>query len=515
MANNRTSNTLRNILAGYFYGFIHMLMPFITRSIILQVLGTEYLGLNTLFNSIFAFLNLAEFGFANALTYKMYKPASEKDYGTLSEYTTVIRKVYLVVGGIILGLGILVMPFLPGLISGDCPADINLHILYMAYLMNTIIPYFGFGYCTSIFSAFQRADIANIISAVLSLVMNIIQIAVLLFTRKYYPYLFCLPIFTIFNTFLLAYVRDRQYAEVKINKVVDKEIIKSTFLSAGALFGHSLNYVIVSSADNLIISAFLGLTILGKYGNYYTILCVVVGLVDVLIQACLPSVGNMMLEENREHASQVFRSISLLTYWVSGWCSICLLCLYQPFMGVWMGEDMLLPYSTVMLFAAYLYSFKGRSAILLFKNAVGMWKADWLKPYVSGIANIFINILLVKLIGLNGVLISTILVFCAINFPWESRVLLKSLMPDGIKEYYAVFFKFLVAVIVAAGGTMFICRRIAVSSAIFQILINAGICIVLPNVIFFCLYHRTEEFQYIKGKIKSILNRRREKNDVR
>lgn len=507
MASNRTSNTLRNMLAGYLYGFVHMFMPFITRSIILQVLGTEYLGLNTLFNSIFAFLNLAEFGFASALTYKMYKPASEGDYETLSIYATIIRKVYLVVGGIILVLGILVIPFLPRLISGDCPSDINLYVLYMVYLANTVIPYLGFGYCTSIFCAFQRTDIANIINAALVLFMNIMQIAVLLVIRKYYPYLFCLPFFTLINTFLLVFIQRRHYSRIKINKYIDKGIIKSTFLSAGALFGHNLNYVIVSSADNLVISAFLGLTVLGKYGNYYTILSAVVGLVDVLIQACLPSVGNMMLEENKEHTCQVFKSISLLTYWVSGWCSICLLCLYQPFMRLWMGEDMLLPYSTVALFAAYLYSYKGRSAILLFKNAVGMWKTDWLKPYVSGIVNIFINILLVRIIGLNGVLISTILVFCIINFPWESAVLLKRLMPDGMKKYYSDFLRFLAIVIVAAGCTVFICGRVAVDSDILKLLINAAICIVLPNVIFICLYHQTAEFCYIKEKMKSILNR--------
>ena len=56
-----------------------MVIPFILRSIMLQYLGVQYLGLNGLFRSILSFLNLAELGVGSAMVFSMYKPIAEDD----------------------------------------------------------------------------------------------------------------------------------------------------------------------------------------------------------------------------------------------------------------------------------------------------------------------------------------------------------------------------------------------------------------------------------------------------
>ena len=499
---DRTTNTVRNIFVGFIYRFIHILMPFVIRTMIINVLGKEYLGLNTLFTSIFTFLNLAEFGFTNALTFKMYKPAKEKDFEALSVYASVIRRVYLVVGLVILGAGTAVMPMLPHFINGECPSDVNIYILYFIYLMNTVIPYLGCGYCTSVFAAFQRIDLTNIINAVVTLALNLFQIAVLLITASYYQYIICLPVFTLFNNLFLIATKKRFYPEIMTNRKVSKDIIRETFVSASALFGHSLNYVVVSAADNVVISSFLGLAALALYGNYYTILSAVLGLIDIVIQSCTPSIGNLLLERNPIHTKSIFKTVSFLTHWITGWCSICLICLYQPFMRLWMGENMLLPSSTVILFSMYLYSYKARAAVIVFKDAAGMWKADWLKPYVSALANLIINILLVKLIGINGVLLSTIAVFCFINFPWESKALLKRILPDYINKYYVDFLKYCILNIAAASLTYVLCNIRQFESDYVTFFIRIVICLIFPNILYILFYHKNKEYAYLKDKIK-------------
>lgn len=507
MAQSRTKNITRNIIVGFLYRFVHILMPFVTRSVIINVLGKEYLGLNTLFTSIFTFLNLAEFGFASALTYKMYEPAQKEDYETLSVYVVVIRRVYKIIGLVILGLGIIILPFLNNFISGECPSDVNIYVLYCIYLVNTVIPYLGSGYCTSIFSAFQRIDISNTINAVLTLGLNIVQVIIVLTTRRYYPYVLCLPVFTCLNNLMLYRTRKKKFANIKVDGKLDNKVLRETYSSAGALFGHSLNYVIVTSADNIVISSFLGLSVLAMYGNYYTIFSAVLGLIDIVIQSCLPSVGNLLLENNYEHEIKVFRSISFLSYWLSGWCAICLLCLYQPFMKIWMGKDLILPFSTVILFAIYMYAYKFRSAILLFKDAAGMWKADFWKPYVSALANIVINILLVKIIGLNGVLISTILVFLFINFPWESSILLKARYKMIKRQYYVNCLWTTALVIVEAVVTYLVCTNIVILNAYIELCVKAGVCVIIPNIMWILCYYRTDEYKYFKTKVMGLIKR--------
>ena len=504
MVKTRTANTAKNILTGFIYRFVHIFMPFILRSVIINVLGKEYLGLNTLFTSIFTFLNLAEFGFANAITFRMYKPAKENDYRMLSIYASVIRKVYKILGIFMIFVGIAMMPFLKIFISGTYPVDIDIYLLYGLYLLNIVIPYLGAGYCVSIFNAFQRIDIPNIINAVITLCMNIVQILIVLLTRNYYLYIICLPIFTCVTNFLFWKTKNKEYANINVNKKIDGKILKDTFKSSGALFGHSLNYVIVSVADNLVISSFMGLSVLAVYGNYYTVFSAVIGLIDIVLQSCTPSIGNLLVEHDRKNELKIFKSISFLTYWVSGWCSICLICLYQPFIKIWMGEGMLLPFSTVLLFAAYLYSYKGRAAVLAFKDAAGLWKADWLKPYFSGFVNIILNIVLINIIGINGVLISTVLVFCFINFPWETQIILKGKFNEYRKKYYLDFLKYLVINLLIGTITVCLCMIFKSPNNFAVLTFRSVICMIVPNIIWIMTFYKIEEFNVLKSKIKSL-----------
>ena len=48
------------------------------------------------------------------------------------------------------------------------------------------------------------------------------------------------------------------------------------------LFGHKVGSTVLVSIDSVLISAYLGLTMSGIYGNYYLILTAVNGLVEVV-----------------------------------------------------------------------------------------------------------------------------------------------------------------------------------------------------------------------------------------
>ena len=55
------------------------LLPFATRTIMIQTIGIEYLGVDSLFASVLNMLSLSELGFSSAIVYTMYKPVAEKE----------------------------------------------------------------------------------------------------------------------------------------------------------------------------------------------------------------------------------------------------------------------------------------------------------------------------------------------------------------------------------------------------------------------------------------------------
>ena len=75
----RTKNATRNIVFGVILKFYQIIIPFIMRTVMIYVMGVQYLGLNSLFMSVLQVLSLAELGVGSAMVFSMYKPIAEDD----------------------------------------------------------------------------------------------------------------------------------------------------------------------------------------------------------------------------------------------------------------------------------------------------------------------------------------------------------------------------------------------------------------------------------------------------
>ena len=127
---SRVENAKRNIIFAVLSRMVGVLFPFAIRTVMLYILGTEYLGLDSLFASVLNFLSLAELGVGSALVYSMYKPIADHDTDQICALLNLYRKLYRYIGTFIFVVGVALVPFLPKLVKGDCPPDVNLYILY-------------------------------------------------------------------------------------------------------------------------------------------------------------------------------------------------------------------------------------------------------------------------------------------------------------------------------------------------------------------------------------------------
>ena len=133
---SRIKNTKRNLISSSFNLLIITVLPFINRSIIIYTLGSEFTGLSGLFSSILQILSLAEFGFNMVVVYYLYDPLARSDIEAINQIMSWMRKVYHIVGSVILGGGLLATPFLTHLIHGSYPDSINIYVLFLIYLNN-------------------------------------------------------------------------------------------------------------------------------------------------------------------------------------------------------------------------------------------------------------------------------------------------------------------------------------------------------------------------------------------
>lgn len=302
----RTDNAKRNLIWGFIQKIVSVLIPFVSRTIMIYVLGMEYIGLNSLFASILSMLSFAELGIGSALVFSMYKPIADGDDDKVCALLAFYRRCYIVIGTIIVGCGLVILPFLDKFITGDVPSDTNIYVLFLIYLFNSAVGYFLFAYKQSILIASQRIDLVSKVNLIVSFFLNVLQIAALLIFRSYYAFIIILPVSTCVSNLWIAYVTKEHYPQYICKGMIGKEEIKVIAEKVGGLLCQKIGNIVLCNVDAIVISSFLGLRILGIYNGYFYVISTLMGFLYIIQQTLIPSVGNSIAKESKENQSHDF-----------------------------------------------------------------------------------------------------------------------------------------------------------------------------------------------------------------
>ena len=505
MGDSRTKNVSRNITTGVIYRIVSLLLPFITRTLLLYYLGTESVGANTLFSSILSFLSLAELGFGSSIVYAMYKPIAENDLEAVGALLNYYKRIYRFIGTVILLVGICISPFLHYLIKGDAPEHINILLLYFLYLFNSVISYFLAGYRQSLLIAYQRTDIRDKIALAIMVCVRVLEIIVIVLSRNIYAYVGVSIFGTICTNLITAYVTKKMFSNIDCKGEISFDRKKEISKKITGLFGTKLNSIVVNQADTIVISAFLGLTLLAQYGNYYYLLNAVSGFVMVIFSSMTASIGNKIASDSSEDVFNLFKVIDFLNNWIVGWCSICMVCLYRPFMLLWVKEKLTLPFCMSVLMSIYFYIYQIQRTILTFKDAGGIWYEDRYRPYISMVINLICNICLVQFIGVYGVVLSTIIAFL-ISVPWCNYVVFKYLFFRSPFLNILKMIKNLLFTICICIVTFWICAYL--HNSFLGLIERMIICCIIPNIFYFVAFRKKDEFKAVEKYFHTIINKR-------
>lgn len=510
MSGSRTQNTVRNAAWGIIYRIVTLLGPFAVRTIIIRKLGMEYSGLNNLFTSILTVLNLANLGFSSSLVFTMYKAVAEEDNELLCALLGFFRKVYKLVGLAILAMGLALMPFLPHLVKGECPADVNLYVLFAIYLAETSMDYLMFAYNEALFTAYQRTDVTLKISTVRYVLQYALQCLVLLIFANYYAYIIILPLMVFPNNIAKYVAARRMYPEIVCTGTLDDRTKHIIYRKVAALFGHKVGSTVLVSIDSVLISAYLGLVMSGIYGSYYLILTAVNGLVEVVTNGSISSIGNKLVTDSREDNYRLFNTMTYGWVFLIGGAAACMLCFYQPFIGgVWLGAEALLDDWLMMLVVAYFYTWMFRIMQLTFRDAAGLWNKDWLKPYVAMVLNLVGSIWMIQRTGdVSGVLIPTILIMLFVYFPWEAWVLFRHLFERSVWPYVGRMTLYTGLNLAACAACYAACTALAPGNTLLSLVIRIPVVAVIFLGLWGACTCRTAEFRDLKSIVLGFLHRR-------
>lgn len=502
----RTKNATKNIIFGIALKMYQVIIPFLMRTAIIYYLGVEYLGLDGLFTSILQVLNMAELGVGSAMIFSMYKPIAVDDTEKICKLMNLYKIYYRFIGLTIAVVGIVICPFVPYLIKSDLPEGMNIYILYLLNLGATVLSYWLFAYKNSLLHAYQRIDIISKVTLIINTIEYILQFIVIFIWKSYYLYVIIVLLNQICINIVTSKVVDKMYPNYKAKGKLEKTEIKEINQKVKDLFTAKIGGVIVNSADSIVISAFLGLTILAIYQNYYYILKAIIAMVLVIFNSCTAGIGNSIIVESEEKNYKDLKKFTFIIIWIAGFCATALLCLYQPFMKLWVGEELLLSFSTVVCFCIYFYVYEINSLLNVYKDAAGIWHKDRFRPLITALTNLTLNLILVNFIGIYGVILSTVLSTLLVGFPWLIYNLFDEIFKRSPKEYLLKLLKYtIINVIIAV--IVYIFASLIKGYSIIAIGIKGVICFIVYNLIMYIIFKKSKEMEELKKLILKALRR--------
>ncbi len=185
-------------------------------------------------------------------------------------------------------------------------------------LAATVLSYWLFAYKNSLLQAHQRVDVVSKITLVTNTFQYAIQILILVLSHNYYYYVLAILATQIITNISTAIVVDKMYPRYNPEGNLDKDEIQQINHKIRDLFTSKIGFVVVDSADTIVISAFLGLTALAIYQNYFYILSSVMGFIAVVFTSCTAGIGNSIIVETAEKNYNDLKKFTFLISWISG-----------------------------------------------------------------------------------------------------------------------------------------------------------------------------------------------------
>lgn len=506
---SRTKNSAKNIVVSVFGQFIQIIFQFVCRTVFINTLTIEYLGINGLFSNVLSMLSLAELGFGTALIYSMYKPVFDDNKEQLTRLVNLYRKIYLVIAGIILLLGLGLLPFLKYLINDYNKYEnlADLSVIFLLYLVNTIFSYL-YIYKKSIIDAYQKNYMYITIQKGLLVTQNILQIIFLLFTHDFVVYLIIQIIFTAVTNIIISAKADLMFPFLRLNKKIlpttcEKKVI---YKNTAAMAMHKIGAVVVNSTDNLILSSLVSLGSVAIYANYLLIIANLNGFIEIVFKAVTASIGNLGASNDRKRLTDIFDTLTFIEFWVYSFSSICLYILLNHFITIWIGKNFLFTNEVVFTLVLNFYLKGMRVVINVFRDSLGLFWYDRYKPILEALVNLVVSIILTKWIGIAGVFAGTAVSTLMVCFWIEPYILYKYALIGRLRRYFVVYFKYVLTTLTAGGIINIICNHI--KTDFFGLIIKMILVCVVYNLIILLLFRKSKEYIETVRILRNVFKRK-------
>ena len=429
-----------NILTSIVSRVLLLVIALYVRRLLILCVGNDMNGLNALFGSIIGMLAVAELGVGSAIVYSMYRPIVEGDERKVAALYCLYRKLYRIIGGVIFAGGLAVMPFLPRLISDYDTLDVNVYLTFFLTLIASVLSYL-YSAKTSLIEAHKDNYITTAIVTSSRLLRYGLQIIVLLLWKSFVLFLICQIIETIIVWIATEIAVQRLHPGiVRMREKLDDGTKNEVTRNVKAMFMHKLGAILVGAVDSMVISAFIGIVILGKYSNYIAIVSAMTGIISLIFSPLTSVIGHYCAANEPGEIKRHFNHFYSINYILGMVFFLGFYAVIDNLILILFGPGLELVRTVAFMVTLNQFISYMRNAQLLFRDATGTFYYDRWKPLAEGLSNLVLSVLLVKVLpeeySVIGVIAATVITSLLICDTVEPHIVFKYVFKESAKLFY-------------------------------------------------------------------------------
>ncbi len=484
---------------------INNVLKFILRSVFIITLSVEYLGLNSLLSDVVMLLSVTELGIGSAIAYSLYKPLSSGDNQTVKAIMQLLKRVYYYIGIIILLIGVSITPFLDYYIKDNTIE--NLKYFYLFFLFANALSYF-FSYKWILLTADQKEYIVNYYHSIFLIILTILQIIFLFLFKSYWSFVILMLFVKVFEYNYISSKANKLYPFLndKSQDILPLGIKNNIIKNTRALMVNKFSILIGTSSFSIIASKYIGLEVVGLYGNYALILGAAATFCVQVFKTLTSFIGSMLINNNVKQNLKIFNILFYASAWLGAIIFNFLSVGLNEFVILWLGLDMQLEYSVIILMLLNFYLIYMQNTVTLFKEGAGLYWQERFRPILESISNICLSLFLVRIYGILGIILGNVLSRLLTSFWIEPYILFKNAIDVPFFNYLKQYFEYTVLIFVTASINVYITDSLFQNVSIMTFIIKIILSFIITNVLWLVIFGRRKEMRYLISFIKSRLD---------
>lgn len=432
----------KEIGISFLFMLVISILGFLQNKYFVQYMGMEILGIMKLFSQLLAYINIIEMGVGGASAYALYKPLADKDYNKTSIILHTMENIYNKIAMVIFLLGIFFIPLIKFFIETSSSFN-TIYFYWLLYISNTALTYIFIKY-QILFMANQEYLYVKSVQSISTILFKILQIIFIIKYHSFYVYILLLIGDTLLQSLFFYFHYKKKYLYIKATKEKYNGIKKDI----KNIFWHRIGGLIVFNTDLILISKFVSLEAVGIYASYQMIIQIIDTIISIIKNVLNPKIGKYIAQNSKEKIYIFYKELNILFFFLAIFFSNTTYVLIDKFVELWLGKEFLLSTLTTKLIFINLFINIIRKNLDMFKDNSGFFD-DIKSPVYESIINLIISIALGMKIGLDGIIIGTIVSNIMIVLIYKPILVFERCFNKSIKEYLKLYSGYLFLIVIS------------------------------------------------------------------